>query len=75
MASFVLTQQIKTPPVIVVLFADRNPSVIADFLNVAKSFVFKVKSKLEASGDDLDSVAKRKKAFSTIRHHENGGIP
>ena len=61
MASIVLTQQMKRHAVIVALSAGRNPNAIAGFLNVARSFVFKVKSEMEASGDDLASVSERKK--------------
>lgn len=55
------TQEMKRHAVLVALAANHSDSEIANFFKVARSFVFKVRNELKASGGDVLSVAKRKK--------------
>ena len=61
MDSLILTQEMKRHAVLVAISAQHSDSEIASFLNVARSFVFKVRHELKTSGGDISSVAKRKK--------------
>ena len=56
-----MTQEMKRHAVVVAIVAHHGDSEIASFLNVARSFVFKVRRELETSGGDIAHVAKRKK--------------
>lgn len=55
------TREMKRHAVLVALAANHSDSEIANFFKVARSFVFKVRNELKASGGDVSSVAKRKK--------------
>ena len=61
MEAFALTHEMERHAVIVSLAANHTDSVIAEFLNVARSFVHKVRKELEASNGDFSSVSERKK--------------
>ncbi|XP_014784953.1 tRNA (guanine-N(7)-)-methyltransferase isoform X1 [Octopus bimaculoides] len=61
MADTMLTQEMKRHAVIVAICAERSDLEIANFLNVARSFVHKVRTELEASGGNVSIVSKRKK--------------
>jgi len=56
-----LTQEMKRHAVIVAIHANHSDLEISQFLNVARSFVHKVRRGLEVSDDNVESVAKRKK--------------
>lgn len=56
-----LTQQMKRHAVIVSLAAGHSDSEIAAFLNVARSFVFKVRRELDAASGDVATVSHRKR--------------
>ena len=56
-----LTQEMKRHAVIVAIHANHSDLEISQFLNVARSFVHKVRRRLEVSDDNVESVAKRKK--------------
>lgn len=56
-----LTQEMKRHAVLVALAANHGDSEIADFLNVARSFVFRIRKQLLVSGGNVSSAAKRKK--------------
>ena len=56
MDSLNLTQKMKRHAVLVAISAQHSDSGIASFLNVARSFVFKVRHEVEASGGDISST-------------------
>ena len=62
MANYQLTHEMKRHAVIVAIHAKHSDVEIARFLEVARSFVHKVRKELEASSGDMSPVAKRKKA-------------
>ena len=75
MGSLILTQEVKWHAVLVAIHAHRGdpeiPSCGQVFLltlNVARSFVFRVKHELETSGCHFASMAKRKKHSHTNFH-------
>ena len=58
-----LTQEMKRHAVIVALTAKHTDLEISNFLNVARSFVYKVRMELEINDGNVSPVAKRKKHF------------
>ena len=61
MADNKLTQEIKRQVVIVAIIAEHNDLQIAQFLKVARSFVFKVCKELEDNDGQISPVTKCKK--------------
>jgi len=55
-----LTQKMKRDAVIVAIRAGKKESEITTFLNVARSFVCKVRNELVASVDEISTVSERK---------------
>ena len=60
MSDNMLTQKMKRNAVIVAICAGKKESEIATFLNVARSFVYKVRYELVASVDKISTVSERK---------------
>jgi len=56
-----LTHEMKRYAVIVAIHANHSDLEMFIFLNLARSFVHKVRRELEVSDDNVESVAKRKK--------------
>ena len=56
-----LTQEMKRHAVIVAIHAKHSDLEISQFFNVTRSFVHKVRRKLEASDGNVESVANRRK--------------
>ncbi|XP_011068611.1 PREDICTED: uncharacterized protein LOC105154645 isoform X1 [Acromyrmex echinatior] len=55
-----LTHEMKRHAVIVAIHANHSDLEISEFLNLARSFVHKVRRELEVSNGNVQSVAKRK---------------
>ena len=62
MADNKLTHEMKRHAVIVAIMAQHTDLQIAQFLKVARSFVYKVRKELEVSDGKISAVAKRKKS-------------
>ena len=60
MSDNMFTQKMKGDAVIVAIRAGKKESEIATFLNVTRSFVYKVQNKLMASVDEISTVSERK---------------
>lgn len=61
MDAYRLMQEVKCHAVLVSLAAYHSNFEFATFLNVAKSFIYKVLTELICSGRDMAPVAKRRK--------------
>ena len=61
-----LTQEMKRHAVIVALTAKHTDLEISNFLNVARSFVYKVRMELEINDGNVSPVAKRKNIFNAL---------
>jgi len=61
MSDNMLTQKMKRDAVIVAIRAGKKESEITTFLNVARSFLYKVRKELVASVDEISTVSERKK--------------
>lgn len=55
------TQRLKWHAVIVATWAENNDLVVANIINVARSFVLKVRIELKAFGGNISTVSGRKK--------------
>ena len=56
-----LTQEMKRHAVIVAIHAKHSDLEISQVLNVARSFVYKVRGELDVSDSNVESVGKRRK--------------
>ena len=70
MSDNMLTQKMKKDEVIVVISAGKKESEIATFLNVARSFVYKVRNELVAFVDEISTVSD-KKTFKTFGQYKD----
>ena len=61
MSDNILIQKMKRDAIIVAIRSRMKKSEIATFLNVTRSFVYKVRNEFVASVDEISIVSKRKK--------------
>ena len=71
MSDNMLTQKTKMGAVIVAIRAGKKESEIATFLNVARSFVYKVRNEMVASVDEILTVSEQKETFKTFGQYKD----